>query len=129
VHVVFVYQPLGDATNLYAGPSDPAMEYELERLAPLVRERVARFGPEAPNVILHGVIGPAADALVATAAVLAADAIYVGTHGRTGVKRALLGSVAERVARSAGCPVVIVRERAHDAELRWPTHHRELGVR
>jgi len=129
VDVVFVYQPLGDATNLYAGPADPAMGFELERLAPLVRERVLRFGNEAPNVVLHGVIGAAADAIVACAAALAADAIYVGTHGRTGVKRALLGSVAEKIARSAGCPVVIVRERAHDAELRWPTHHQQIGIR
>lgn len=129
VHVVFVYQPLGDATNLYAGPADPAMAHEVERLAPLVRERVNRFGADAPNVVLHGVVGAAADALVAVAAVLAADAIYVGTHGRTGLKRAFLGSVAEKVARTAGCPVVIVRERAHDVELRWPTHHTQIGIR
>lgn len=129
VHAIFVYQPLGDATNLYAGPADPAMEYELERLAPLVRERVARFGPDAPVVILHGIVGPAAASLVACAAVLNADMIYVGTHGRTGIKRALLGSVAEHVARTAGCPVTVVRERDHDTELRWPTHHKQVAVR
>jgi nucleotide-binding universal stress UspA family protein len=129
VHAVFVYQPLGDATNLYAGPADPAMAYEVERLAPLVRERVDRLGADAPTVILHGVVGPAADSLVAVAAVLAADAIYVGTHGRTGLSRAFLGSVAEKVARSAGCPVVVVRARAHDVELRWPTHHTQITIR
>ena len=37
------------------------------------------------------------------------DVIGIGTHGRTGVKHALLGSVAERVARQAPCPVLIVR--------------------
>jgi len=36
------------------------------------------------------------------------DLIVIGTHGRTGVTRALLGSVAERVARTAACPVLTV---------------------
>ena len=37
--------------------------------------------------------------------------IVVGSHGRTGIKRALLGSVAERVVRHAPCSVVVVRPR------------------
>jgi len=39
------------------------------------------------------------------------DVVVVGTHGRTGLKHVLLGSVAERVARHAGCPVLLVRPR------------------
>lgn len=38
-----------------------------------------------------------------------ADLIVVGSHGRTGLGRMLLGSVAERLAREAPCPVLIVR--------------------
>jgi len=37
---------------------------------------------------------------------LGADVIVLGTHGRTGIKRLLLGSVAERVMRHAKCPVL-----------------------
>jgi nucleotide-binding universal stress UspA family protein len=37
------------------------------------------------------------------------DLIVMGTHGRNGVKRALMGSVAERVLRSAPCPVLVVK--------------------
>ena len=37
-----------------------------------------------------------------------ADLIVVGTHGRTGIAHAMLGSVAERVVRRAGCPVLTV---------------------
>lgn len=37
-----------------------------------------------------------------------ADLIVLGTHGRTGVSRAILGSVAERVVRTASCPVLAV---------------------
>ena len=37
------------------------------------------------------------------------DLVVVGTHGRTGLRRLMLGSVAERVVREAPCPVLVVR--------------------
>lgn len=40
------------------------------------------------------------------------DLIVMGSHGRTGIKRALLGSVAEKVVRHARCPVLVARKRA-----------------
>jgi nucleotide-binding universal stress UspA family protein len=40
------------------------------------------------------------------------DVVVMGTHGRRGVGRALLGSVAEMVVRGAPCPVLVVREGA-----------------
>ncbi len=129
VHVAVVYQPLGDATNLYGGPEDPAMQQELDRLTPLVASRLDTLGPDAPPVMVHGVIGAAAEALVVLAAALDADAIFVGTHGRTGLQRALLGSVAEEVVRTAGCAVHVVRPRHHDTKVRWPSHHTERTLR
>jgi nucleotide-binding universal stress UspA family protein len=42
------------------------------------------------------------------------DLVIVGTHGRSGVKQLLMGSVAERVVRTAPCPVLTVRERERD---------------
>jgi nucleotide-binding universal stress UspA family protein len=39
------------------------------------------------------------------------DLVVIGTHGRTGLKHVLLGSVAERVVRHAPCPVLVVRRR------------------
>ena len=39
------------------------------------------------------------------------DLIIVGSHGRTGLKHVLLGSVAEKVVRHAPCPVLVVRTR------------------
>jgi nucleotide-binding universal stress UspA family protein len=41
-----------------------------------------------------------------------ADLVVLGTHGRGGIDRALLGSVADRVIRTAPCPVLSVREPA-----------------
>lgn len=40
---------------------------------------------------------------------LSADLIVVGTHGYTGLKRALLGSTAEKIVRHAPCPVLVAR--------------------
>lgn len=39
-----------------------------------------------------------------------AELIVMGTHGRSGIKRLVLGSVAENVLRGSGCPVLVVRE-------------------
>ncbi len=40
-----------------------------------------------------------------------ADLLILGSHGRSGLSRAFLGSVAEKVVRHAPCPVLVVRER------------------
>ena len=47
--------------------------------------------------------------ITGTAAKMNASLIVIGTHGRTGLDRILFGSTAERVVRSAGCPVLTVR--------------------
>src|SRR5690606_35640794 len=51
----------------------------------------------------------ASTAVCQAAADLAVDAVLVGSHGRTGVTRLLLGSVAEQTLRHAPCSVVIAR--------------------
>jgi nucleotide-binding universal stress UspA family protein len=58
--------------------------------------------------------GDARDAINETAKELGADLIVMGTHGRRGISRALLGSVAETVVRSAPCPVLTVRPHKHE---------------
>jgi nucleotide-binding universal stress UspA family protein len=54
--------------------------------------------------------GSPAGEIVSIAKTLPADLIVISTHGRTGLKHALLGSVAERVVQTAMCPVLVVRE-------------------
>jgi len=53
--------------------------------------------------------GDARDVIDQTALELGCDLIVMGCHGRRGISRALLGSVAETVVRSAPCPVLTVR--------------------
>jgi nucleotide-binding universal stress UspA family protein len=53
--------------------------------------------------------GEPSDAILQVAADSGADLIVMGTHGRSGLARALLGSVAESVLRRAACPVLTIR--------------------
>jgi nucleotide-binding universal stress UspA family protein len=46
--------------------------------------------------------------------------IVIGTHGRTGLRRALMGSVAEEVLRHAQCPVVVVPQAMLKASMKVP---------
>jgi nucleotide-binding universal stress UspA family protein len=64
--------------------------------------------------------GSAARAIVTYARDQGADLIVVGTHGRTGVSRVLMGSVAEAVARLAPCPVLTVPASAEGAATETP---------
>jgi len=58
--------------------------------------------------------GTAADSILAFATSRKTDLIVMGTHGRRGFDRLMLGSVTERVIRKAPCPVLAVRKPAHD---------------
>jgi nucleotide-binding universal stress UspA family protein len=53
--------------------------------------------------------GKPADAIIAMADDISADLVVVGTHGRKGIERLVMGSVAKDVLRRAPCPVLIVR--------------------
>lgn len=53
--------------------------------------------------------GVPAESIVEAAREAKAELIVVGTHGRTGFERLVLGSVAERVVREAPCPVLTVK--------------------
>ena len=63
------------------------------------------------------VIGNPADEIVQIAAEENVDLIVMGTHGRTGLKRFLMGSVAEAVVRKAKCPVLTVKPH-HNATVK-----------
>jgi universal stress protein A len=74
----------------------------VERLADKYRA-TGRIG----DVVLR--TGDPRDVIDAVARELEVDLIVMGTHGRRGLKRLVLGSVAESVLRTASCPVVTVR--------------------
>ncbi len=62
------------------------------------------------NATAEAVIGTPAGAIVEYAGAHEIDLIVMGTHGRGGMSHLLMGSVAERVVRTAPCPVLTVRQ-------------------
>ena len=126
VHVVTVAEPQVPVM-VYPGlaaPPEPRGP-EGERVAQFCRERLhASFddNPQArlPHVHVHTSVGRPADEIVWLAAHLDADYVVIGTHGRRGLKRLLMGSVAEKVMRLAGCPVIVLREKSHNPEWKIP---------
>jgi universal stress protein A len=62
-------------------------------------------------------IGQPADEIVRYAREHDIDLIVMGTHGREGVARVVMGSVAEKVVRRSGCPVLTVRSAEHEFVL------------
>jgi nucleotide-binding universal stress UspA family protein len=73
----------------------------------LLADAAARAEPDVP-VSVGGAGGDPAEEVLRYASRQPIDLIVVGTHGRSGVSRLILGSVAERVIRGARCPVLVV---------------------
>jgi nucleotide-binding universal stress UspA family protein len=92
----------------------PSVDAAALQLLPLAREEarqlldkmVAKSGGQAKAFQSEGAPG---DEIVAAAKSFGADLIVIGSHGRGGIGRVLMGSVAEAVMRHAPCPVLVVR--------------------
>lgn len=92
-----------------------ALPPETVNTARLVLDRVCteaqvRF---AGTITAHLAVAEPARAIVQIASRVGADLVVVGTAPQSAVERLLLGSVAEKVVRGAGCPVLVVRPKEH----------------
>lgn len=74
-------------------------------------EEIKRRGVETEERVE---LGKPADIIVETARKEGVHAIVMGTHGWTGLARAIIGSVADRVIRHAPCPVILVPTKVED---------------
>jgi nucleotide-binding universal stress UspA family protein len=109
VDLVHIIEPgvLFAPTALGAMPlaDGPALFEEIDRALAARAEEGQRSGIVCQTSSLEGF--PPGE-LVRHAKKTSADLIVVGTHGRTGITHAILGSVAERVVQRAACPVLVV---------------------
>jgi nucleotide-binding universal stress UspA family protein len=97
-----IYPPTGGQFDLYG-----LMERDArDRFAKLAKRKGIKDG-ECKLVLARGT--DFAAVVVRQAKKLRAAMIIMGSHGRTGLRRLLLGSVAERTLRYADCPVLIVK--------------------
>jgi len=101
----------------------PSTKDAADHLRVYVERRIAAFREAHPQanlgfldqVVAHQRLDVPSEEIAALAADLRADLVVVGTHGRRGLSRLLLGSVAEGVVRLAPCPVLVVRPKAEPA--------------
>lgn len=87
-----------------------------QRLQKLLDEVTHQLPTPAPRVLAYARIGDPAPEILRLADEVRADLIVAGTHGRTGLQRLLLGSVAEAITRRASCPVLISRPASYELE-------------
>jgi nucleotide-binding universal stress UspA family protein len=75
------------------------------------RNQLEQIRPVDPRIPVHHVFleGDPATEIVRYASEAGIDLIVMGTHGRTGLERLLMGSVAEKVMREARCSVLVVK--------------------
>ena len=109
-HIAELPQGLSRTAHLHPGGGDQdAASYLTEdttrRLRPFV-EVVQAAGVEASALVR---VGPVVQGIHKAAQEVGADLLMIGTHGRSGFARLVLGSVAEAVARESSVPVMLVR--------------------
>jgi nucleotide-binding universal stress UspA family protein len=104
-------QPIGDPGMLAIPTGDLTgqLSAESEAARAVLADAVAEMLEGAPGIAAEQrlVEGDPGDALVAESKT--AELVVVGSHGRSGLKAALLGSVSRHVVSHAACPVVVVK--------------------
>jgi nucleotide-binding universal stress UspA family protein len=114
LHVVPATLP--PLSSLGVSTSQSLEPHVRERLRTDLLEELRRFSPaEAKKIEMDGVVREGDTATEIARETRAADLVVLGSHGRSGVERGLLGSVTEKVLRKAACPVLTVPHRAQES--------------
>jgi nucleotide-binding universal stress UspA family protein len=102
-------EPATEAPGVSAVPGGQERLRDAElRDAEELLARLAREAGLDPNTARRTEIGRAADRILAVCADVLPELVVIGSHGRSGIRAALLGSVSSTVAARAPCPCVIV---------------------
>jgi nucleotide-binding universal stress UspA family protein len=123
--VLHVAEPVhGGPEMAFAAAAQQIEEAAASSLSAWKTEAERMLGGQVGSVL---VAGPPAPAIVRFARDSGTDLIVMASHGRTGIRRLVLGSVAEQVLRSAPCDVLVVRreevnrsEETTDTEVGMP---------
>jgi nucleotide-binding universal stress UspA family protein len=112
--VAHVYEPMlypaPEAFMLYTQEQEPTLIAQYDKLLARASDDARKAGAtRVESKLLQGM--PVTE-IVRFAREASFGLIVMGTHGRTGIAHALIGSVAERVVRKAPCPVLVIREGA-----------------
>lgn len=134
-HVLHFIIALDPRQGIPAVPTDGPIDYEYaDRVREYVEVEIEKAFSSADiasamEFYVHARIGSPADEILDLATEIGADLIFIGTHGYTGIKHLIKGSVAEHVVRDARCPVMVVRPKGYpdvalDTVVEIPAHKR-----
>lgn len=98
---------MGEMGAMSIVPYLEEIETDAQQRMEALLNRVHQEGLQGETVIVHGV---PFQSIIETVKDKNVDLIVMGTHGRTGLTHALMGSVAEKVVRLAPCPVLVTRD-------------------
>ena len=118
-HVLHIVSAIDPHDRLAGATVWTSVSYDTaEAVQKLITEGVTKAfaGRETASDIqffVHARLGKPAAEILALASEIGADLIFIGSHGKTGVERLLLGSVSERVVREAKCPVLVARAKTY----------------
>lgn len=110
LYLIFVVEELSKYAHFYVPhiPFDNLEEEMLEAAKKKMETFVAEHLEDFDNLETIITRGDIADEIIRAAGEKAIDLIVMGTHGRKGLEKILLGSVAERVVKRSPCPVMTV---------------------
>ncbi len=114
LRLVHVMDPLVHVTGferpeVYVREIEPALRRAAHEMLAKARDSVAGPHVEVETELVDSGAQRVSDAILEAARAWPADLIVIGTHGRRGVDRVLMGSDAEQVARRSPVPVLLVR--------------------
>ena len=114
IYVVFVVQTFEDYSGFFV-PHMPMIQFE-EELVKSAEQKMGMFvecGDVAATKVLTGDV---AEEIVGFARQEKIDMIVMGTHGYKGLEKVMFGSVADKVVRSASCPVLTINPYRHNIQ-------------
>jgi nucleotide-binding universal stress UspA family protein len=108
LHVVPSFEPMTVPSAGFMYPMQVVSPMSRDEVLREMHKLVAGAGVEATNMTFVAEAGDPARMIVEQSLAAATDLVVMGTHGRSGFERLLIGSVAEKVLRKAPCPVLLV---------------------
>jgi universal stress protein A len=110
LHIVHVHDIRG--FNSATGEASPLFADTWEKEKHRAEKRLSKIVPTVSSVAYehHSLVGDPLTDILSVAAEKTVDLIVMASHGRTGLSRLLMGSIAEGVMRESPCPVLIVKQ-------------------
>ena len=119
-HVLHIVAAIDPRHGLAIAPPTSSVDYDYAaRIQGLMTARATaafagRSAAAEVQFYVHARIGKPADEILGLAQDVGADLLFIGSHGKTGLDRFVLGSVSERVVREAKCPVMVARTKTYE---------------